>query len=118
MSHKVELLWFEGCVNHPSVRQMLEEVIAEVAPGVQVFDVDATDPTVAKRVRFPGSPAVRVDGRDVDPSHIDPATTPRAVACIEPVQVYAVCRSACGSSMLWRGVANSEKWEQRDTAAR
>lgn len=72
MSHELELLWFEGCANHPAARQMLEEVIAAVAPGTPITDVDATDPAVAERVRFPGSPTIRVDGRDVDPSYVDP----------------------------------------------
>ena len=39
---------------------------------------DATDPEVARRHRFPGSPTIRVDGKDVDPSFIDPGDyTPR-----------------------------------------
>lgn len=78
MSREVELLWFEGCANHPAARQMLEEVIAEVAPGIQITDVDATDPAVAERVRFLGSPTIRVDGRDIDPTYADPGDyTPR-----------------------------------------
>lgn len=78
MSQTVELLWFEGCANHPAARQMLEEVIAEVAPGTQIIDVNATDPTVAERVHFPGSPTIRVDGRDVDSTYTDPGDyTPR-----------------------------------------
>ena len=72
MSREVELLWFEGCANHPAARQMLEEVIAEIAPGTPIKDVDATDPVVAERVRFPGSPTIRIDGRDIDPSYTDP----------------------------------------------
>ena len=71
MSRKVELLWFEGCANHPAARQMLEEVIAEVAPGTIITDVNATDPRVAERVHFPGSPTIRVDGRDVDSTYTD-----------------------------------------------
>jgi hypothetical protein len=78
MSRHVELLWFEGCANHPAARQMLEEAIAEMAPGTPINNVDATDPAVAERVRFPGSPTIRVDGRDVDPTYIDPGDyTPR-----------------------------------------
>ena len=78
MSHEVELLWFEGCANHPPARRVLEGVIAEVAPGTPIREVDATDPAVAERVRFPGSPTIRVDGRDVDPTYTDPGDyTPR-----------------------------------------
>jgi hypothetical protein len=57
---------------------MLEEVIAEVAPGTVIRDIDASDPVFAASVRFPGSPTVRVDGRDIDPTFTDPGDyTPR-----------------------------------------
>lgn len=78
MSHDVELLWFSDCPNHPAARQMLQDVIAGLAPGTPIREVDATDPAIAERVHFPGSPTIRVDGRDVDPSFIDPGDyTPR-----------------------------------------
>ena len=78
MTHDVELLWFSDCPNHAAARRMHEEVIAEVAPGTPIRDVDATDPVDAERIRFPGSPTIRVDGRDVDPTYTDPGDyTPR-----------------------------------------
>ncbi len=78
MTHDVELLWFSDCPNHATARRMLEEVIAELVPGTQIRDLDATDPVVADRARFPGSPTIRVDGRDVDTSYVDPGDyTPR-----------------------------------------
>lgn len=78
MTHEVELLWFADCANHPAARRMLEDVIAAIAPGTPIRDVDATDPATAERVRFPGSPTIRVDRRDVDPSYVDPGDyTPR-----------------------------------------
>jgi hypothetical protein len=78
MSQTVELLWFSDCPNHPAARALLEEVIAEVAPGTPIRDIDATDPATAASVRFPGSPTIRVNGRDVDPGYVDPGDyTPR-----------------------------------------
>ena len=78
MSHDVELLWFSDCPNHEHARRLLAEVIGEVAPGTPVRDIDATDPAAAEAHRFPGSPTIRVDGRDVDPSFADPGDyTPR-----------------------------------------
>jgi hypothetical protein len=47
-------------------------VIADVAPGSSVADIEVNDPGVAVRLRFPGSPTIRVDGRDVDPRFTDP----------------------------------------------
>ncbi len=57
---------------------MLGDVLKDLSPGTTIEDVDATDPTVAERNWLPGSPTVRVDGRDVDPSFQDPGDyTPR-----------------------------------------
>ena len=57
---------------------MLRELLAERAPGTEIDDIDATDPAVAERHRFPGSPTIRIDGRDVGPSFQDPGDyTPR-----------------------------------------
>ena len=76
--HRVELLWFRDCPNHADARRLLHEVIGEVAPGTTVADIDASDPEVAARLRSPGSPTIRVDGRDVDPRFTDPGEyTPR-----------------------------------------
>jgi hypothetical protein len=75
---RVELLWFDDCPNHATARSMLREVLDDLAPGTGIEDVDATDPAVAAQRRFPGSPTIRIDGRDVDPSFEDPGDyTPR-----------------------------------------
>lgn len=71
MTRDVELLWFSDCPNHLTARRLLAEVIAELAPGTPVRVVDASDPVAAARLRFPGSPTIRIDGRDVDPAYVD-----------------------------------------------
>jgi hypothetical protein len=77
-AHHVELLWFADCANHQAVRDMLREVLLELAPGTEIVEHDATDPAVAAALRFPGSPTVRIDGRDIDSSFVDPGDyTPR-----------------------------------------
>lgn len=67
----VEFLYFRGCPNQAAARQLLDEVITEVAPGTPVVEIDANDQAAASRLRFPGSPTIRVDGRDIDPHHVD-----------------------------------------------
>lgn len=75
---RVELPWFHDCPNHPAARALLDELLGALAPGATVDEIDATDPAVAQRHRFPGSPTIRIDGRDVDPSFQDPGDyTPR-----------------------------------------
>lgn len=78
MSHPVEFLWFEGCPGHVPARVLLDDAIAELAPGTVVIDINASDPAVAAAYRFPGSPTIRVDGRDIGPGFSDPGDyTPR-----------------------------------------
>lgn len=75
---KVQLLWFDGCPNHEAARTTLTEVLRDMAPGTPIEDIDASDPEVAAAHRSPGSPTIRVDGRDVDPGFQDPGDyTPR-----------------------------------------
>ena len=75
---RVEFLWFDGCPNHEPARALLDDVIAAVAPGTLVEAINASDPEVAAAHRFPGSPTIRVDGMDIDPSFVDPGDyTPR-----------------------------------------
>lgn len=77
-NHDIELLWFADCPNHAAARTLLREVVAELAPGSTIRDIDASDPDVAEQVRFSGSPTIRVDGRDVQPDFEDPGDyTPR-----------------------------------------
>lgn len=68
---RVEFLWFDGCPGHEPARAMLDDVIAAVAPGTPVESFDASDPAAASAHRFPGSPTIRVDGRDIDPDYRD-----------------------------------------------
>ena len=60
-------------------------MIAEVAPGTPVLSIDAGDPGVAAELRFPGSPTIRVDGRDIAPGFEDPCDwTPRCRVYLTP----------------------------------
>lgn len=74
----VELLWFAGCPSHGPARALLADVLAALSPGTPVNDVDASDPDTAERLRFPGSPTIRIDGEDIQPGFKDPGDyTPR-----------------------------------------
>ncbi len=75
---RIELLWFDGCPNHDAARTMLREVLADRGAGDGFEEIDASDPEVAERLRFPGSPTIRIDGVDVEPNFEDPGDyTPR-----------------------------------------
>jgi hypothetical protein len=63
----VEILYFEDCPNHEQTYELVEVVAAKLGLQPTIALVDVPDPAAAARLRFLGSPSVRVDGRDVEP---------------------------------------------------
>jgi hypothetical protein len=62
----VELLYWEGCPSYPEARQLLAQVLAERGVDAEIRMREVTTEAEAEALRFPGSPTIRVDGRDVD----------------------------------------------------
>ena len=63
----IELFYWEGCPSHPEAKALLEQVLTELGRDDQIVMTEVKSDDDAKRLRFPGSPTIRVDGRDVDP---------------------------------------------------
>ena len=65
---QVEVLYFDGCPTYRTAVETLREVLAEegIEAGVELIPVN-TDGE-ARRLRFPGSPTIRVDGEDLFPA--------------------------------------------------
>ena len=64
----MEFLWWEECPSHERALAELREALAEAGldpAAVEVRHVGTEEE--AERERFPGSPTIRVDGRDVRP---------------------------------------------------
>lgn len=68
MIMRIELLHWEGCPSTPEARQLLDEVLAELGIEATVELRDVTTDEEAEALGFPGSPTIRVDGRDIDPA--------------------------------------------------
>jgi hypothetical protein len=64
---RVEILFFEGCPNHQPALELVEQVAAGLGLQPTIELVEVADADTATRLRFLGSPSVRVDGRDVEP---------------------------------------------------
>lgn len=64
---EIEILYFDGCPNHVAAAGLVEEVLADHGMDADVRTVAVESPEEAERLRFLGSPTVRVDGRDVEP---------------------------------------------------
>ena len=63
---KVELLYWEGCPSHPEALELLRDALAERGVEADVELREVRTQAEAEELRFPGSPTIRVDGRDVD----------------------------------------------------
>jgi hypothetical protein len=76
---RVELFYWEGCPSYPEAKTMLEEVLARRGIDVPVTMREVRTDEEAESLRFPGSPTIRIDGRDVDAAGADarPALTCR-----------------------------------------
>jgi hypothetical protein len=63
---RIEFLYWEGCPSYPEALALLRTVLDErgVTTPIEIREV-LTDEEAAE-LRFPGSPTIRVDGRDVD----------------------------------------------------
>lgn len=64
----VEVLYFEGCPNHEAAVERVREVLRAEGIVDEVKEVEVPDSETAARLRFLGSPSIRVNGMDVDPS--------------------------------------------------
>jgi len=64
----VELLYFEGCPNQATFLPHLRQLLADAGTDLPIRLVRVESAQEAERLRFLGSPSLRVDGRDVDPA--------------------------------------------------
>jgi hypothetical protein len=76
---RIEFRYWEGCPSHPEARQLLEQVLEERGIDADLEVREVRTQQEAEELRFPGSPTILVDGRDVDPAGADarPALTCR-----------------------------------------
>ena len=64
---KIEVLYFDGCPNHKPAVEALREVLREEGVSAEIVEVNVGDASMARALRFLGSPSIRVNGLDVEP---------------------------------------------------
>lgn len=74
----IELFYWEGCPSYPEARELLENVLRDRGAVAQIRMREVTSGEEAVELRFPGSPTIRIDGRDVDPAGAD---QPPSLSC-------------------------------------
>ena len=75
----IEVLYFEGCPHFEATLSLADEVLSQLGVSAKVRKIEVRSPEDAERVRFLGSPSVRVDGKDIEPGAEN--RTEYALAC-------------------------------------
>lgn len=65
-SPRVQLLYLPDCPNLRPTRDLIEQTSRELGVTLDLELIAITDEKSAQRLRFLGSPTVRVDGQDVE----------------------------------------------------
>ena len=65
---KIEVLYIPDCPHHRSTVERVRHVLASQSLADEVCEVPVTTEGEAQSLDFPGSPTVRVNGRDVEPN--------------------------------------------------
>jgi len=65
---RVQLLYFDGCPNAVKALEDLNAVLAGEGMQVDVERIRVRNPSHARKLRFLGSPSIRINGRDVEPA--------------------------------------------------
>lgn len=68
---RIDFLFWRECPSHPEARELLREVLEERCVEADVVEREVLTQAEAQELAFPGSPTIRVDGRDVDPGGAD-----------------------------------------------
>ena len=64
---RIQRLYFDGCTNVAEARQVLNAGLSVVGVKVKVEHIRVRNASDAQRLRFLGSPSIRIDDRDVEP---------------------------------------------------
>jgi hypothetical protein len=62
----IEVFYVPGCPNHQAAIDNIRSVLRLSSISVPIQEVAVTDEAMAGRLKFPGSPTVKIDGQDVE----------------------------------------------------
>ena len=68
---QIEVFYFEDCPKHLPTIEGIKAVLHEESCSADVREVLVPDVSTAERVKFLGSPTVRVNGIDIEPAAVN-----------------------------------------------
>jgi hypothetical protein len=70
-SIQIEILHSRGCANTLPTAELLKDIAKDLQISIDIVMVVVDTEEQANRLRFLGSPTVRIDGADIEPSAQD-----------------------------------------------
>ncbi len=62
----IEVFYVPGCPNHQAAIDRLRNAVRSAAIDAAIQEIAVTDDAMARQLKFPGSPTIRIEGRDVE----------------------------------------------------
>ena len=62
----IEFFYVPGCPNHQPAIDSLKDVLQSATIDTPIQEIAVTDDAMARELKFPGSPTIRIDGGDVE----------------------------------------------------
>ena len=62
---KIEFLFWEDCPSYPQAWERVQKVLSELDVSAEIEKIEVISEEDTERLRFPGSPTIRVNGQDV-----------------------------------------------------
>lgn len=100
---KIEVLYIPGCPHHQPTVMRVRNVLASESLADGVCEVSVKTEAEAQSLWLPGSPTVRVNGRDIEPT--------RTVAPILACRLYANGTGVPPEDMLRAAISGANRKE-------
>jgi arsenate reductase len=123
MRPHVELLGTRNCPHLGDTGRTLRDVVSRLAPGALITERLVSGIEEARRLGFPGSPTVRVNGQDIEPGLHEPAIACRlydgggtppewrieaaVVRALRPRHVLFLCVANSARSQMAEGIGRA-----------
>ena len=64
---RAQLLWFADCPHHEAAESLLRATLDAHGIDTPIERIEVPDERTGRAVTFPGSPTIRINGRDIEP---------------------------------------------------
>ena len=96
----IEILYVPGCPHHQPAFERLAKVLASESLSAEIRQVAVNTEAEAKALLFQGSPTIRIEGKDVEPSQNAPGLACRLYSNLSGVPSEQTLRLAITAARM------------------